>query len=73
MTYKRFRLEFVEGSCKIFRILDNGNALTDFEILDTLNELNDENEQLKSELKSLRKKYNDFSDAVDKRLEELME
>ena len=30
-----------------------------------------ENEQLKSELKALRKKYNDFSDAVDKRLQEM--
>ena len=36
-------------------------------------QLQRENEKLKSELKSLRKKYNDFSDAVDKRLKELME
>lgn len=36
-----------------------------------LNDLNDENEKLKQELKSLRKKYNDFSDTVDKRLIQL--
>ena len=31
----------------------------------------EEKEQLKSELKGLRKKYNDFSETVDKRLKEL--
>ena len=36
-------------------------------------ELLKENEQLKSEFKALRKKYNDFSDAVDKRLQEMNE
>lgn len=55
---ERFRLEFVEGSCKIFRILDDGKALTDFEILDTLNKLNDENEQLQGELKYCKEKFN---------------
>ena len=33
--------------------------------------LEKENEELKSELKALRKKYNDFSDMVDKRLKEM--
>ena len=41
------------------------------DLLDLLNKFYEENEELKSELKALRKKYNDFSDAVDKRLKEL--
>ena len=36
-----------------------------------LNTLHEENEQLKSELKALRKKYNDFSDMVEQRLKEM--
>lgn len=36
-----------------------------------MRDLVNENKQLKKELRALRKKYNDFSDTVDKRLEEL--
>ena len=36
-------------------------------------ELKKENDELQKELKALRKKYNDFSDTVDKRLKELKE
>lgn len=36
-----------------------------------IKELSEENEQLIIELGALRKKYNDFSDAVDKRLQEV--
>ena len=36
-----------------------------------MSDLVNENNQLKSELKALRKKYNDFSDMVDKRLKEM--
>lgn len=43
------------------------------QLLKTINELNEEKEELKKELKALRKKYNNFSDTVDKRLKELRE
>ena len=52
----------------------DGAYLSTYQVCTLLNEYVDikkENKQLKSELKSLRKKYNDFSDAVDKRLKEL--
>lgn len=42
-------------------------------VCDRLNFIIDENEELKKELKALRKKYNNFSDTVDKRLKELRE
>ena len=44
---------------------DKNNIWQDYQ------DLKKENEQLKSELKGLRKKYNDFSETVDKRLKEL--
>lgn len=67
---KRFNKVKVYLSYEIF---DNkGNEQLDVnKIVDLMNQLNDENEQLKKELKALRKKYNDFSDMVDKRLKEL--
>ena len=44
-------------------------------VMNGLNEKNKklqkENEQLKSELKALRKKYNDFSDMVEQRLKQM--
>ena len=43
------------------------------QLLKTINELNEEKDELKKELKALRKKYNNFSDTVDKRLKELRE
>ena len=66
MTEKRFMR-------KDYAIYEEGNpicmTLRDVDV--RLNELWEENERLKSELKALRKKYNDFSDAVDKRLQEM--
>lgn len=40
-------------------------------IATAMNELINENEKLNSELKELRKKYNDFSDMVEQRLKEM--
>ncbi len=54
---------------KIIRIYDDGYI----DLNKKYKKLADENEQLKKELKALRKKYNDFSDTVDKRLKELQE
>ena len=68
MTEKRFILQDLDILC---RVLDNGKPINGIETVHLLNKFYDENEQLKSELKALRKKYNDFSDAVDKRLKEL--
>ena len=68
MTAKRFILQDLDILC---RVLDNGKPINGIETVHLLNKFYDENEQLKSELKALRKKYNDFSDAVDKRLKEL--
>lgn len=48
-----------------------GRLYSDNEVADLLNTIYEENEQLKIELEALRKKYNDFSDAVDKRLQEM--
>lgn len=53
MTEKRFTIDR-------FDLLEYGEPVTVEEACDLLNKLSDENEQLKSELKALRKKYNDF-------------
>jgi seryl-tRNA synthetase len=67
---------------EVVAMLNEGVAIVEEneQLKDALNQRTDqcdkyykENEQLKSELKSLRKKYNDFSDVVDKRLKELFE
>lgn len=50
------RLRFTMESDKLYScIFDNGNELTCFELVDLLNELYEENEQLKEELNNLKK------------------
>ena len=73
MTEKRFTTVELPKPNK-WGIWYDGAYLSTYQVCILLNEYVDvkkENKQLKSELKSLRKKYNDFSDAVDKRLKEL--
>ena len=50
---KRFTIEYVQGNPTIFHIVDDGKHIDEIRICDLLNELNDENEQLKSEIKDL--------------------
>lgn len=81
MTEKRFTLGYEDDFFRWIR--DNPNRKNYVvkigfgekdnlqDVCDLLNQLNNENKQLKSELKALRKKYNDFSDMVDKRLKEM--
>jgi cell division septum initiation protein DivIVA len=72
MTEKRFYISGIGISDRERKRLYDLKTVDGFiSVRDLLNELSDENEQLKSELKALRKKYNDFSDAVDKRLQEM--
>lgn len=63
LTEKEFEKKVEYDGYNVFE-----DSLTPEEIIDLLNE----NEELKKELKALRKKYNGFSDLVDKRLKELM-
>lgn len=74
MTEKRYKLSEPNGAYLIDGDRPYAHWIDDDDkIIDLLNDLVDENEQLKKELKALRKKYNDFSDTVDKRLKELYE
>jgi len=47
---KRFRIEYVQGNPTIFHIVENGEHIDEIKIVDLLNELAEENEQLKDAL-----------------------
>ena len=53
MTEKRFNMEYVHGNTTIWHITDCGEHIPDEKLCDLLNELNDENEQLKKQLASI--------------------
>lgn len=51
---KRFTIEYVQGNHTIFHIVDDGKHIDEIRICDLLNELNDENTQLKKQLHDCR-------------------
>ena len=76
MTEKRFNMEYVHGNTTIWHITDCGEHIPDEKLCDLLNELNDENEQLKKALVEL-KEIGDYQEGrikeLDKENEQLQE
>ena len=70
MTAKRYFALIGEDGYVYPVFFDSENEDKEIDV-DTVVDLLNENEQLKIELEGLRKKYNGFSDLVDKRLQEL--
>ena len=60
MTEKRFEFQNQDHHLNIVFDNQKGGVIFNEDIVDVLNHLNDENEQLKSELKNLRKLVNEM-------------
>lgn len=57
MTEKRFNIEYVHGNPTIWHITDCEEHIVNEKICDLLNELNDENEKLKSDRARYEEEY----------------
>lgn len=60
MTEKRFTLELYDGTNRIKAIKDNGEIIHPPKVVELLNELHEENDELKQQLKHLRKLSNEL-------------
>ena len=71
MSDKRFECDSQDVQ---FSIVEDGELIlaNPTYVVNLLNSLQEENEQLKKELKGLNRKYIAFSEATDKRLKEMM-
>ena len=64
MAEKRFAIEYVQGNPTIFHIIENEKHIDEMKIVDLLNELSDENEQLKQSNKGLQSELEIFKEDV---------
>lgn len=74
MTEKKYTIgDYTNCRYNICEILEDDEVycIVGTEYADKIIKVLEENKQLKSELKSLRKKYNDFSDMIEQQLKEL--